>query len=157
MIKTRISTKIMIALMTMMMLLSAMAISVSASNTNSGFNYNFNGSTKLTMTRVKENNSSMYMYCQSANTSYLGSARGTINGEKYWDCSYNWNVTGSTKKIYSFTANTARFMYNYVIENGYSRAAISASTSAGGSASGVWSPDSVPQDGVLPPSDYIKE
>lgn len=151
MIKTKRSAKIVITLMTLMMLLSAMAISVSADSRDGTFSYMFNGSTARTEPRLKEDRSSIYMYSATADISYIASAVGTNNGVEYSDCSCTSRYT------YTFNKGDKRFMYNSVNEDGFSYAAVSAGASTHGYAVGAWSPDSVPQSGVLPPSDYNKE
>lgn len=156
MTRTSKPTKILIVVMAMMMLLSTMAIFASASNADSGFTFSFSGYMDRTGIRQKDNDTSMYMYCTSTSTPYIASARGTYNGSTFYDCSYDWDDPTPTKYTYQFTSGIKRFMYNYVLENGFTYCAISANTSSNGSASGYWSPDSVYESGIRPASDYIK-
>lgn len=124
-------------------------VSVNAANNgDTGYTYNFSALDQYkTDFRLKEDKSSVYMYCQSASSAYRARVYGgNANGHAI-DCSNGYQ--------YRFVAGTKRFMYNYVKEWGYSRAAVFA-TIGNGVANGVWSPDSIPQSGVLPPSDYIK-
>jgi len=86
------------------------------------------------------------MKCNSTSSNYQTRILGGLSSASCaYDCSYGYR--------YTFTTGTARFMYSNVYENGYSYAVVQCVTS-GITASGVWSPDSVPQSGVLPPSDH---
>lgn len=156
MTKTNSFTKIVLVVMSIMMLMSVMVVFSSATNIDSDFAFSFNGYMDDTGLRKKDNDSCLYMYCQTANTPYMASARGAYNeySTDYYDCSFDWDDDTPQVFTYTFTSGVKRFMYNYVIENGFDYAAISASTSSNGYASGLWSPDSVSESGVLPPSDY---
>lgn len=101
-----------------------------------------------TPSRVKENASSCYMYCMNANSNYVGSVYGGNQDSGAYDCSQGYR--------YLFAQGTKRFMYNNVYESHLPLALIKGHFySNGGYASGLWSPDSVYQNGVLPASDYI--
>ena len=156
MTKTNSFTKIILVVMSVMMLISAISIFASATNVDDPFSFTFNGYMDRTNVRYKDNESNMYMYCVSSDTPYIASARGraTQNYGDFVDCSYD--IADPTPKVftYTFTPGIKRFMYNYVRENGFVWAAISANTSSNGYATGWWSPDSVYESGVRPPSEY---
>ncbi|MCM1468626.1 MAG: hypothetical protein NC086_10810, partial [Alistipes sp.] len=104
----------------------------------------------MTSMEKKDNSSSVYMKSVYMNTSYTAHVVGGYAGfdSEAEDCSMG--------RYYRFNyLDCARFMYNDVNERGFSDAAVSAFGSPG-AVSGYWSPDSVPQAGVLPPTDYIK-
>lgn len=151
MTKTNKLTKICIVAMVFMMLASIAAMSVSAvNNTDTKFSYQLTGGDNFkTEFREKEDDSSVYMKCTSATGSYEARVYSGIPNSCAVDVSNGYH--------YHFVQGNARYMYNYVIEWGYDAAAVFATTHNNGTiASGVWSPDSVWEAGVISASDYIK-
>ena len=131
---------------------------VPASNVDRAFSFYFPtyGSVKDTGHQPKENDSSLYMYYSGNGPSYIAKALGYTNFYFAKDCSYDPNDLAKFSYQYRFDPGTRRFMYNFVKENGYHYAGIRATSLGEGTASGVWSPDSVSEAGVLPESDYIR-
>lgn len=148
--KSKNTKRVVIVMMTFMMLFSAMSIFASATHQDRDFSFYFGNYRAATTREEKDNTSSLYMYCQQG-TPYIASA-----GASYSDSQYSTVYDVSHGYSYSFAPNTRRFMYNFVLEEGFSYAVIIGTTSTTGSATGKWSPDSIPQAGVLPGSDYIK-
>lgn len=150
MTKINTITRACIIVMAIMMIASTLAITASASVKDTSFSYSLTGGDNYkTAFREKENNSSCYMKCSSATGGYQARVYSGPRNACAVDCSGGY--------YYYFVQGNARFMYNLVIERGYDIAAIFATTYNNGTiASGVWSPDSVPQAGVLPGSDYLK-
>lgn len=142
--------KICTILMALTVILSASSLIVLASNVDTAFSYNLNGGDNFkTEARYKENSTSVYMNCQTSTGSYVAGVYGGDSEACSYDCSNGY--------YYYFNQGYARFMYNKVYEWGYEMAAVYAVTTNNGTvASGLWSPDSVPQSGVLPASDYIQ-
>lgn len=138
--------------MVMMMVISAVRLQpVKADSKDRTFWLEFTSDIPgaITPMETKDNSSSVYMKSVYMNTTYVAHV---VGGDKEVpgvnDCSMG--------RYYLFNyLNCARFMYNDVYERGCPAAAISA-TGSPGAVSGYWSPDSVPQAGVLPPTDYIK-
>lgn len=152
MIKKNKLTKTICALTAVIMLLSCTTIFASAAinNTDASYSYAFSANSKYTVGRLKKDDSSCYMYYQSGSLTYTASAYGRTSAySATYDCSGGY--------MYRFTsAHQARFMYNYVYENGYDFLAIKGQCLGSGTCKGVWSPDSLYESSVLPPSDYIQ-
>ena len=131
---------------------------VPASNVDRAFSFYFPtyGSVKDTGHQPKENDSSLYMFYSGNGPDYTAKALGYTNFYVAKDCSYDPADRTKYSYQYRFCPQCQRFMYNYVKENGYHYAGIRATSLGAGTASGVWSPDSVYQAGVLPESDYIR-
>ncbi len=147
--------------MVVSMLATCTAIFVSAvDNTDTPYTFSFNTNAKYTVGRLKTDDSSCYMKYSSGSISYTAKAYGktTVNTSTHYDRSGGF--------VYRFTsAHQARFMYNYVYEKSHGSTAvypiapyisIQGAATGSGTAAGLWSPDSVYEAGVLPPSDYMK-
>ena len=119
-------------------------VKADASDTSWSYNFNYLDGYKTDF-RNKDNYSSSYMNCQSASGTYIGKVFGGHPESEAYDCSMNCS--------YYFEEGYKRFMYNDVKESGFEEAAIFGSGS--GTASGLWSPDSVYQSGVRPASDHL--
>ncbi len=142
-----------------MMVLSIGFTSISASNIDRGYTYHFTTSNNLvqvTTKQPKENDTSLYMYYVSGGPTYVAHAAGYTTISTYKDCSYDKNSAAQFSYKYEFKPGQRRYMYNYVRENGYSYAGVYARAYTAGSASGVWSPDSVYESGVISANNYIK-
>lgn len=145
-------------------LLSSSAVRASNLSTQSSvdrsFNFYFSGynSTDCTGHQPKENDSSVYMYYVSGTPGLIYDAHvvGYNNFYLEKDCSYDSSTTSKFSYKYRFHNGDRRLMYNYVRENGYQYAGIRAVGHGKGTATGVWSPDSVYEAGLIPESDYIK-
>ncbi len=126
------------------------ALTSMANNSDTSFVFVLNGiDSTQTSPRRKENDTSSYMYCTSCNGHYVGSVWGGEENAGLHDCSGGYR--------YYFAAGYKRFMYNYVYELRYPLCSIVADPSTASiTARGVWSPDSVYQAGVNPPTDYIQ-
>lgn len=146
-------SKALTVVMVMMMVVSAVRLQpVSADSKDRPFWLEFTGDIPgaVTPMRTKDNSSSVYMKSMYMNTTYVAHVVGGDEGiaTDAVDCSMG--------RYYLFNyLDCARFMYNDVHERGCTAAGVSA-TGSPGAVSGYWSPDSVPQAGVLPPTDYIK-
>ncbi len=148
----KIIVKKTIALMfTVMFLVSMILVVYAANNIDTAYNYSFSNNSAITVARAKTDSSSCYMNYNSGSISYTAQALGMPQeeGPVADDVSAGYH--------YSFTlAHERRFMYNYAYEWGYPYLCIGASCSTNGVASGLWSPDSVYEYGVLPESDFIQ-
>ncbi len=153
MIKKNFISKVITAAMVMMVGVSVIRLmSVSASSKDRKFNFTFTNVIQgaITTMEPKDNSSSVYMNCVDTNTSYVAHV---VGGDSSIDASADDHGMG---KYYLFNyGGCMRFMYNDVYESGCPDAGVYAESSRG-YAYGNWSPDSVPQSGVLPPTDYIK-
>lgn len=131
---------------------------VPASNVDRAFSFYFPtyGAVKDTGHQPKENDSSLYMFYSGNGPAYTAKALGYNNFYVAKDCSFDPADGTKYSYQYRFYPGTKRFMYNYVKENGYHYAGIRVTSSGTGTVAGVWSPDSVPEEGVLPESDYIR-
>lgn len=131
---------------------------VPASNVDRAFSFYFPtyGAVKDTGHQPKENDSSLYMFYSGNGPAYTAKALGYNNFYVAKDCSFDPADGTKYSYQYRFYPGTKRFMYNYVKENGYHYAGIRVISSGTGTVAGVWSPDSVPEEGVLPESDYIR-
>ena len=131
---------------------------VPASNVDRAYSFYFSeeGAVKDTGHQPKEDDSSLYMNYSGNGPAYTAKALGYTYYYFVKDCSYDPADTGQFSYQYRFEPGQSRFMYNYVKENGYNHAGIRATSSGAGTAAGDWSPDSVPEAGVLPASDYIR-
>lgn len=151
--KNNFISKTLTVTMVMMMVVSAVRLQpVSADSKDIPFWLEFTGEIPgaVTPMATKDNSSSVYMKSMYMNTTYVAHVVGG-NADIPTDA-----VDCSMGRYYLFNyLDCARFMYNDVYERGCSAAAVSA-TGSPGAVSGFWSPDSVPQAGVLPPTDYIK-
>lgn len=130
-------------------------------NTDKPYTYEFTSSAyhsyQRTEGRRKYDDSSLYMHYQSGNIAYTAYAIGGYSSNTAYNSCHKDPSTGKTY-AYIFYPGYKRYMYNYVQENGYTYAAIQAyTTRAGGTAKGVWSPDSVYEDGVATPDDYLRD
>lgn len=130
-------------------------------NTDKPYSYTFTSSDyrsyQQTSGRRKYNDSCLYMNYQSGNVAYTAYALGGYSSSSA-TVPCQTNPSTGQSYYYIFYPGYKRFMYNYVMEKGKTYAAINAyTTNAGGNASGVWSPDSVYEDGVATPDDYIRE
>lgn len=142
-------------LVTMLMTVCFIAFTdvVSANNnTDTRYTFNFSNNNKYTSARTKYDDSCCYMYYNNGTISYKASARGqddaSTSGSSSIDCSQGYK--------YQFTsAHQKRFMYNNVYESGLSFLRIKGESGSSGTSKGYWSPDSVNQETVLPPTDYI--
>ena len=147
--------------MIFIMLVTSLLISVSAkNNTDTPFDFMLAGNANETHIRDKEDASSMYMYCENTTTRYKGIAFGvySVEGTNIYeeiDCSYDVNETEDRSRQYWFYSGYKRFMFNYVNERGLDLAFIRGEAEEIGIATGVWSPDSVPEAGVITEYDYI--
>ncbi len=144
-------SKVLILSMLSMIIISTFIVTVSASSVDSAFNYTLNGQDNYkTSHREKQNNSCVYMYCKTITgptNTYTTKIYGGPRNAGTFDCS--WGYT------YRFYKGYQRFMYNSVYEKGYALAAVYANERTSNIVvTGVWSPDSVPQSGVLPPTDH---
>lgn len=152
MTKTKKFAKIISVCVIVATLLSCAAIFAFATdNVDKPFTFYFTSYSGITNARRKTDYSSCYMSYTSGSLTYIASALGQHYEEEVsaTDCSHGYR--------YRFTAaHEKRFMYNYALEDGYPWICIGATTVGSGTSSGVWSPDSVYQAGVLPASDYIK-
>lgn len=156
MTKTNNVIKVLIASMIFLMVVTMLAVVSFADNTDTPFEYMLAGNQNKTHIRPKDDSSSMYMYCTSASTPYIAEAWGVDDVlYNHYDCSYDYSVPGDIQRRYYFVTGNKRFMYNYVIENGYDLCFIKGEASILGTATGVWSPDSVYQSGVISANDYI--
>ncbi len=151
--KNNFISKALTVTMVMMMVVSAVRFEpVSADSKDIPFWLEFTGEIPgaVTPMATKDNSSSVYMKSMYMNTTYVAHVVGG-NADIPTDA-----VDCSMGRYYLFNyLDCARFMYNDVCERGCSAAAVSA-TGSPGAVSGFWSQDSVPQAGVLPPTDYIK-
>ncbi len=127
--------------------INLMSVIANAGNiSDKGYIYNFNiYDSHKTGFRDKVDATSCYMNCQSASSSYTAKVYGGHPEADAYDCSMGY--------VYYFEEGYKRFLYNSVHESGYEEAAIFGSGS--GTASGLWSPDSVYQSGVRPGSDHL--
>ena len=153
MTKKMMFTRICVVAMVAMMLFSVAAITASANNhKDTDYSYSLTGGDHYkTSFCIKEDNSSCYMYCKKSTGTYDACV---YTGPKLGGCA----IDASGGYHYRFKQGQKRFMYNYVNEMGYEVCAIFATTYNNGTvASGVWSPDSVWEAGVISASDYIKE
>ena len=153
--------KFLCILMVASMLLACAAIFVSADNTDTSYTYSFNTNSRSTLGRYKEDDSCCYMKYETGSIAYTARAHGKTSATD----SISYDRSGGF--VYRFTsAHEARFMYNYVWEKAHVAGqiaypiceyiSINGSANGTGTATGVWSPDSVNQAGVLPPSDYMQ-
>lgn len=131
---------------------------VPASNVDRAYSFYFSeyGAVKDTGHQPKEDDSSLYMFYSGNGPVYTAKALGYNNFYVAKDCSYDPADRTKYSYQYRFNPGQKRYMYNYVKENGYHYAGIRATSLGAGTAAGVWSPDSVPEAGVLPASDYIR-
>lgn len=131
---------------------------VPASNVDRAYSFYFSGegAVKDTGHQPKEDDSSLYMNYSGNGPAYTAKALGYTYYYFVKDCSYDPADGRQFSYQYTFYPGQKRYMYNYVKENGYNHAGIRATSSGAGTAAGVWSPDSVPEAGVLPASDYIR-
>lgn len=151
----RTSRAIRCALVLMMTAICLIAFTDMASannNVDTSYTFNFSNNNKYTSPRAKYDDSCCYMYYNNGTISFKASARGqantSISGPNSTDCSQGYK--------YQFTsAHQKRFMYNNVYESGLSYLRIKGESGSSGTAKGYWSPDSVYQATVLPPTDYI--
>ncbi len=151
MTKTNKIVKMCVFAMLLTMIISIVSINVGAKNNiDSPFSYELTGGDNFkTPFRDKEDDSSVYMKCINATGSYEARVYSGPRNACAVDVSFGYH--------YHFVQGNARFMYNYAYECGYDIAAVFATTYNNGTvASGVWSPDSVWEAGVLPASDFIK-
>ncbi len=150
--------KILTIVMSVLMLVSMFVVDIYAENDINDFVFFLAGTVNKTGIRTKNNDSSMYMYCTSTTTPYIASAWG-VDGSNYTehDCSYEYGVAGDMQRTYLFISGNRRFMYNYVIENGYDMCFIKGDTSVSGTAYGFWNPDGVFQSNVISANDYIRK
>lgn len=159
-LNTKITTIVLAAMFSIGVASKAVSASsaVPASNVDRAFSFYFPtyGSVKDTGHQPKENDSSLYMFYSGNGPDYTAKALGYTNFYVAKDCSYDPADRTKYSYQYRFYPQCQRFMYNYVKENGYHYAGIRATSLGAGTASGVWSPDSVYQAGVLPESDYIR-
>ena len=150
-------------LMVMSMFIACASIFVSADNADTGFDLYFNTDANYTDARYKTDSTSCYMNYETGNITYTAFACGKETDSEFDSSLYD----RSGGFVYRFTsAHEKRFMYNYVWEKAHDPAqmvypiapciSISASANGYGTASGKWSPDSIYQAGVLPPSDYMQ-
>lgn len=142
-------SKVVTIAMTMMILATTYQTGIFASAQDSSYSYNLSKNEGYkTEFRKKENDSSVYMNCKSATKSYKAKVYGGFANSDAHDCSGGYK--------YLFKSGYKRFMFNFVNEHKYTVAGVFA-ISGSGTASGLWSPDSVPQSGVKPETDYIKK
>lgn len=156
--------KIILPMITGLLLSSSVVMAANSSpisNVDRSFDFYFSGynSSDCTGHQPKENDSSVYMNyvsCSPENLTFDAHVVGYTNYYVEKDCSFDKNSPSRFSYKYRFNRGNRRFMYNYVLENGYHNAGIRAVAYGKGTATGVWSPDSIPEAGVLPESDYIK-
>ncbi len=157
MTKTNKTIKFLTFVMVFLMLTSIFAVVAFADNYDTDFEFMLAGNQNKTHIRPKDNSSSMYMYCTYTSTPYIASAWGVDDiAYNAHNCSYDYDVPGDVQRTYLFVSGNKRFMYNYVVENGYDLCFIKGDTSVLGTARGVWSPDSVYQSGIISADDYIR-
>ena len=156
--------KILLPLITGIMLSGSVVMAKNVSPTSSvdrSFDFYFSGrnSSDCTGHQPKENDSSVYMNYVSGNPGNLKFDAHVVGYNYYYfekDCSYDPTSTSQFSYKYRFSQGDRRLMYNYVRENGYTHAGVRAVGHGKGTATGVWSPDSVYEPGLIPESDYIK-
>ena len=129
---------------------------INASNQDRPYEFHFIGGAAVTDRQVKEDDTSLYMHFMLGTaTEYEAHAVGWKYGQVFeTDCSSD-PATPKKHYHYKFEKGQKRFMYNYVRERNCPLAGVRAEGISGQSASGVWSPDSVYEAGVIPASDYI--
>lgn len=152
--------KVALALLLAMMLSVFVSTNAFASSQDKPFEFTtVNASTQAMIDRAqtKENTSSIYCYIQRTNNSAVthayvnarGSNSGYISPSEQTN-NQNWAYCNSAEPANRrMTVGTQYFIYNSVKENKYSWAALSFKTPKAVTMSGVWSPDSVPQSGVV--------
>lgn len=129
---------------------------INASTQDRPYNFHFIGGSAVTDRQIKEDSSSIYMHFMLGTaTAYEAHAVGWKYGQLLeTDCSSDPANPG-VHYHYAFEKGQKRFMYNYVKERNCPLAGVRAEGISGQSASGVWSPDSVYEAGVIPATDYI--
>ena len=116
---------------------------------------------------LKEDDSPMYMHCEYSNTPFMASALGADeHGVMYYDCSYDWSELGpndspytyTNKFSYLFTNGQKRYIYNFVLKNGFEYGGISVAAISGSGADdvvGMWSVDSVYDANLMSTEEYF--
>lgn len=129
---------------------------INASTQDRPYTFHFIGGSAVTDRQIKEDDSSLYMYFQLGTaTKYEAHAVGWKYGQVFeTDCSSDPANPG-VHYHYGFIKGQERFMFNYVKERNCPLAGVRADGISGQSASGVWSPDSKYEAGVIPATDYI--
>lgn len=129
---------------------------INASTQDRPYNFHFIGGSAVTDRQIKEDSSSIYMHFMLGTaTAYEAHAVGWKYGQLLeTDCSSD-PADPEKHYHYAFEKGQKRFMYNYVQERYCPLAGVRAEGISGQSASGVWSPDSTHEAGVIPATDYI--
>ena len=129
---------------------------INASSQDRDYYFHFVGGSAVTNRQIKEDSTSFYMHFQLGTASkYEAHAAGWKYGQMFeTDCSSDPANPG-VHYHYAFEKGQKRYMYNYVQERNCPLAGVRADGISGQSASGVWSPDSVYEAGVIPATDYI--
>lgn len=154
-VKSNRLAKISFALLFAILFSLLMATGASASNQDGPFKFTTKNSSSqgiINAGQRKENASSIYCYIkrtQDSSVTYAYvNARGSYSSSTANESSWAWcNSAEPTNR--RMNVGTQYFIYNSVYEAGYPYAALSFKTFKPVTMSGVWSPDSVYQSGVV--------
>lgn len=142
-----------LALFFALILAAFMSVGASASSTDRYFSFTtVNSSDQALMTLAGQKDNTSSIYCQIQRTSDSSVTYALVNARG------GYSPTPTSKWAYCNSAQPANrrmsigtqyFIYNSVKENGYTYAALSFKTPKPVTMSGLWSPDSVSQSGVV--------
>lgn len=142
-----------LALLAAFILAVFMSAGASATSANRPFSFttvNSSDQGLMNSAQKKDNTSSIYCQIQRTNDSSVTYAYVNARGGYTSKPTASWAYCNSAEPANRYmSVGTQYFIYNSVKENGYSYAALSFRTNKATTMSGVWSPDSVPQSGVV--------
>ncbi|MBO5195717.1 MAG: hypothetical protein J6C03_01315 [Clostridia bacterium] len=150
--RNRILNNIIITLNIIMLLIVVFApitVKSGATSIKSPFTLDFYQDTLNAQTsfRIKETNSDVYMKCEKSDEGYIAVVGGGNYFYDYVDCSEGYQ--------YYFVEGRSRYMHSNVYGNYLFAKIYSCNFTSELTASGVWSPDSVYEEGVLPSTDDL--
>ena len=142
-----------LALLLAMMLSVFVSLGASATSDNRSFRFttvNSTGQALMDKAGRKDNTTSIYCQIQHTSNSSVTYAYVNARGGYSENPTSAWAFCNSAEPSNRYmSVGTQYFIYNSVKENGYTWAALSFKTPKAVTMSGVWSPDSVPQSGVV--------
>ncbi len=118
------------------------------------FSFDENGAQKTNLA-LKEDDSPLYMYCENSTVPFIASAIGGDEMGWTYDCSYEWESSEIKNYSYLFSNGQKRYIYGFVIQNGFEYGGIKAAISVSGTAEGFWSVDSICDVGIISPNEYL--
>jgi len=145
--------KIALALLLAMMLSVFVSLGASATSDNRSFRFttvNSTGQALINKAAQKDNTTSIYCQIQHTSNSSVTYAYVNARGGYSENPTSAWAFCNSAEPSNRYmSVGTQYFIYNSVKENGYTWAALSFKTPKAVTMRGEWSPDSVPQSGVV--------